>query len=71
MRLLPFVPMLTVAIGCSADAEIQKPLCDPLNPAAGRVAIEARSVGGLADGAAVLYDNGAPFLSSTVSATTG
>ncbi len=53
--------VLAIAIiGCSS--EDPKPVCDPLDPASGRVALETRGGGLIARGEAVLYDNGAYFV---------
>lgn len=49
------------AIGCG-DASVPKPLCDPSAVEATRVSLEVRAVGGLAPGAAVLFDNGGPYV---------
>lgn len=48
-------------MGCSDD-EIQKPLCDPSAATSGRVALERGGGGQVAQGAAVMYDNGSPFV---------
>ncbi len=56
----PAVAML-VLVGCSSERP--KPVCDPLDPTAGRVALENRAPAGrLARGEAVLFDNGAYYV---------
>jgi hypothetical protein len=64
-RIAPLVPVLlgAIACGCGADSEISKPLCDPSQPSAGRVAVEMRdNPGRVARGQAVMYDNGAHYI---------
>lgn len=56
------VPLVVGAIGCQGDQETPKPLCDPMDATAGRVALENADGGLLPPGLAMLYDNGAAYL---------
>ncbi|NVB84822.1 MAG: hypothetical protein HOV81_41010, partial [Kofleriaceae bacterium] len=55
------LPLLVFTLACE-DAEPKKPLCDPSEANAGRVALEAQVGGNIGNGPAVMYDNGFPFV---------
>lgn len=58
------VLLLGASGACDSEpSEPPRPLCDPLQPTSGRVAVEQRApVGRLAQGQAVMFDNGGLYL---------